>query len=242
MNKFLITFLVSCSLCAGAQEKIQTDRPDQSDGSSVVSKGKFQIESGFIYSKIHDSAASYISSSLLRYGLLKGMELRITAEQGSRRNLYISETVQGFYPLSIGFKSELLQEKTYVPALSLVGYFQLPFTNRGEEYYWSPAVFLIAEKKIEHIDLNVNVGPKQAAFSSEWSVQFSGDVKYEIDKHVNVFGEYFAQYDSHRPQHNVDVGVQVFVSKSVELHLSGGSSIHYTPQNAFLSLGGGVVF
>ncbi|WP_336518516.1 transporter [Pollutibacter soli] len=234
------SFLVSH---ISAQEKIQTDRPDQSDGASVISNGKFQLESSIIYARIKDSAGSYISSTLLRYGLFKGFELRATAEQGKNRDLYISETVQGFYPLTIGFKSELLQEKKYTPAISLVGYLQLPFTNHNSKgYYWSPALFLIAEKKIDHLMIDVNVGPKQAAFSNEWSVQFSGDLKYEAGEHLNVFGEYFAQCDSHQPQHNVDFGVQLLVTKSVELHVAAGSSIHYRPHNYFLSIGGGVAF
>ena len=58
-------------------EPINTDRPDQNEGTYVLPKGTFQIEGGLQYSE-----GEFAPSLMLRYGLLKGTEIRLDTDFG----------------------------------------------------------------------------------------------------------------------------------------------------------------
>ncbi len=70
-----ILLLSSCSL--NAQNMINTDRPDQSDGTHIVEKQYFQIESGVQFSKSNETSNSFDNITLIRYGITKKFEARL---------------------------------------------------------------------------------------------------------------------------------------------------------------------
>jgi len=221
-----------------AQEKpIETDRPDQSDGASIVEKNKFQFETSFYFNHFKAESPAYVSSSLLRYGIFKNIEFRVLVEQGVNRDVFISETTQGQYPLAISSKISLIKDAARFPDISLVGYLQLPFTNAPEKSQWSPAFFLIVEKEWKFITLTLNGGPKEQAFEHEWVFQASGDVRCKVTPRCNLFGEYFAEYGHDQPMHNVDAGVVYYINPHFSVQLSAGSTIFYTASNFFVNTG-----
>jgi hypothetical protein len=79
-------FLFITIICLNAKSQDQpseliTDRPDQTESSAVIPIKSLQIETGFVRA-IDDSEESRhqqfaYNSTLLRYGLLKNMELRL---------------------------------------------------------------------------------------------------------------------------------------------------------------------
>src|SRR5690606_11110122 len=58
-----------------------TDRPDETEAPYLVSKGYFQIETGTFYRKYENSSIKLeelgYNTTLLRYGLLENLELRL---------------------------------------------------------------------------------------------------------------------------------------------------------------------
>jgi hypothetical protein len=218
-------------------QQMNTDRPDQSDGATVMDKHKVQLESSVYYTTVDINQHVMISSSLLRFGLLKHIELRLLAEQGYHRNIFMEETAQSQYPFALSAKVSIMKAHGDWPAIAIAGYLQLPFTNGSEIHQWSPAVLLILEKKWSPLTLTINAGPKQEAFQPDWEFQATGDLKYELDSKWQVFAEYFAQYSHASPFHNVDGGFLFNVSKSWMLYASMGSSIKHHPSNYFFNMG-----
>jgi hypothetical protein len=238
MNRNALLLLLFALLMGRARaQKINTDRPDQSDGASVVKENTIQLESSLYYTVVEKNKHAFISSSLLRYGLVKNFELRLLAEQGHHRNLFMDETAQSQYPLAIGAKLGLVEQTDVRPAVSLVGYLQLPFTNGTQPAQWSPAVLLVVEKKWSPLTLTVNAGPKQEAFHPDWEFQATTDLKCEVSKKWQVFGEYFAQYGHALPFHNVDAGFLYQLNKHWMVYGSAGSSIKHHPSNYFFNTG-----
>jgi hypothetical protein len=167
------------------------------------------------------------------------VEARLLVEQGYHRDLYISETAHATSPLAIGAKVSLLKEQKVLPAVSLLGWLQVPVTNfKSETSVWSPALVVIAEKKLSDFTLTVNTGAKEEAFEPVWEWQSTADVKYEVNAKVAVFAEYFGQYEAHEdPLHNIDGGVLYLLNKHMQVHLAGGSSVAHSPSNFFINTG-----
>ena len=149
ISQFFLFLVISISVIESrAQEKpIETDRPDQSDGASIVEKNKFQFETSFYFNHFKAESPAYVSSSLLRYGIFKNIEFRVLVEQGANRDVFISETTQGQYPLAISSKIALIKDAARLPDISVVAYLQLPFTNAPEKSQWSPAFFLTSSER-----------------------------------------------------------------------------------------------
>jgi hypothetical protein len=224
---------------AQAQEKINTDRPDQSDGASVVDPGAFQFETEFYYNHFREGKPALISSSLLRYGVFKHVEARLLVEQGQERNRFIAETTQGMYPLAISAKVSLLKDREVLPDISVIGYLHIPVTNgKSEKGYWSPLFTLVLEKEFDKVTATANISVKQEAFESKWMYQGSGELKYEVSDKLSLFGEYFAQFDPHdSPLHNLDGGVLYYISPRCMVHLVYGHTIFAAERNGFINTG-----
>lgn len=115
-------------------EPIGTDRPDLTDSDSVVGKGVFQLESGFLaeYSRIsggHDH--SLFTPLLLRWGVAEKWEVRLATDGFSQDRTSVSgghTLAQGYSPFSLGFKYHFQDgvAGTSKPGLGLIGDFPIP--------------------------------------------------------------------------------------------------------------------
>ena len=97
-----------------------TDRPDQTESSSTIPLRHLQIESGFIFEKVSpEETNTYYNATLLRFGLLKGFEIRVGMDYAQNKiNDSISDewiTTSGFSPLSVGGKIQVTHEKGWIP-------------------------------------------------------------------------------------------------------------------------------
>src|SRR6266513_2829550 len=101
---FLFSFL-TISPILSAQEKIVTDRPDQTESTVLAPPHYFQAEFGFgkeNFNLVHPTA-------LFKYGLSKRFELRLETNYVSAYEHLIpqSRTITGFEPIRIGFRTAL---------------------------------------------------------------------------------------------------------------------------------------
>jgi hypothetical protein len=111
-----------------------TDRPDQTESSITVPVKQLQIESGFMFETDEFKGFRYdafaYNSTLLRYGLVNGFELRLGIEYMSIAEEFKSKnyekTLTGFTPLTVGMKVFLFEEKGLRPEASLLGHISIP--------------------------------------------------------------------------------------------------------------------
>jgi hypothetical protein len=238
LSILLVTCVAGLSTVS-AQDKINTDRPDQTDGAAVIEQKSLQFETEFYYNRFSSGKTALISSSLLRYGLFKNVEARLLVEQGQERDLFIAETTQGQYPLALSTKIVLLKDKPAMPDISFVSYLHLPLTSKKGNYgYWSPLFTLVVEKQFDKLTAAANGSFKQEAFEKEWIWQTSADLKYELSDHLTVFGEYFAQFaPGEAPLHNADGGVLYYLSSDWLVHLAFGHTLFTEESNYFGNAG-----
>ena len=102
--------LIGLNVFGQELELINTDRPDQSEGTYVLPERVFQIESGLTYSK-----GNLVPNVMLRYGLGKSTEIRIETDFG--KDIWSTE----FNDFTISMKHRLLKTEKFT--LIGVGYF-----------------------------------------------------------------------------------------------------------------------
>ena len=235
----LVNVILFLTLTGRSQEKINTDRPDQSDGASVVSRGKVQLETELYYNSFWEGKPALISSTLLRFGIVNNIELRLLTEQGQERDRFIAETTQGLYPLAVSAKVAIVKDLRMLPDISLVGYLHCPVTSGKENgRYWSPIITLVLEKEFDRFTFTTNASIKQEAFEKKWIWQGGGEIKMELSDHFSAFAEYFAQYDKQEaPLHNVDSGILWYIQPKWMVHVAAGTNIFTSERNYFINTG-----
>lgn len=106
---FLAVFLVSFSATAHAQTAdqavISTDRPSVANSSTVVPKGYFQIENGFLLTRTQGDTIVDIPETSMRFGLLDRTELRFSVPDYFQT--LSGPSVSGFGDAAIGVKQQL---------------------------------------------------------------------------------------------------------------------------------------
>jgi hypothetical protein len=84
MKQLVLAFIFwIISMSARAQEaleKVETDRPDQTESPSIVPKGWLQFETDLSREQYSDDVLYTLPTLLSRYGLLKKLELRLITE------------------------------------------------------------------------------------------------------------------------------------------------------------------
>ena len=110
-----LSLLVLCLCISGIsqaqKEKINTDRPDQSDGVYTVPKGALQLENGLMIAD-----REFENNLLLRYGVGHTTELRLLVDAGKEQNN------KGVKPITFSVKQRIAQQRNILPAISFSGY------------------------------------------------------------------------------------------------------------------------
>ncbi|MFO0944418.1 MAG: transporter [Planctomycetota bacterium] len=116
----------------GLEDEIVTDRPDFTEASSTVGRGRWQIESGYTY--IRDTAAGVntrihsLPEALLRVGVREWLELRMAQNYVDHEQLSALAPLTGKGPedLYIGAKLGLTEQSGVLPEMALVPQATLP--------------------------------------------------------------------------------------------------------------------
>src|SRR5690606_26159678 len=117
MRKIIFIFLLTIYSNLKAQESIQTDRPDQTESTSITPTNFLQIETGLFFEKNSDQSTNYSHPTVLwKYGINENFELRMVTEFNSEN--FENKKMIGIAPLTFGFKAKLLKENKIIPNIS----------------------------------------------------------------------------------------------------------------------------
>lgn len=248
---FSFVWLLSLGNALAQEDQMVTDRPDQTESAYVVPQGRFQLESGFVYYKMgSDFDAFDYNTSLLRYGLTKGVELRLGVGYiGYRIDDYWDEfNVDGFAPIVLGAKVLLTEEQNGLPRIALLGSFALP--NTGAEEFQLDNLGVDIRTTMEYtltakVSLGANLGVMWSGYSinEDPSVIYSAVIGYAVNDKMGLFGELFGSLQSDSDDfHSLDMGLTYKVTDTFQLDASTGFGLSdFAPDN-FVSFGFSVLF
>lgn len=130
MKKSIIFSLLMLFCASVSTQTIVTDRPDQTESSSTIPKGSFQIETGVLFGSSKNEGLSerqiLAPSTLFRYGLTKGIEIRVVNQFESIKNKVTSEKKNGISDLEIGTKFQILHREDVNTEIAFLSHLILP--------------------------------------------------------------------------------------------------------------------
>ncbi|WP_196895910.1 transporter [Aureivirga marina] len=255
MKKLVAVVALSFStFFATAQEQgkpeLITDRPDQTESPSVVPVGALQWETGFQYEKLSNDFSEIknttFNTSLLRYGLLDNLELRliwnVVESEFTPKSAGISGNSiksSGFAPMGIGFKVAIADEKGWRPKIGFLSHVYVPFTASKELKPEGSA--MDTRLSFEHtlsdkFSLGYNVGTNWAA-GEDLGYAYTAALGYGITNRLSIFAEvYGVLIENGHPDHLFDAGFTYLITDVFQWDLSGGTGIN-SDQDFFISTG-----
>ncbi len=129
---FIILLLGGFAVNLTAQSII-TDRPDQTESSSTVPHKSFQIEAGILFGDLNNEAQRLylLPTTLFRYGLTRGIELRLGENLVNYKSESTSETRFGFSDLEFGAKFQILKREEKNTEIAFLSHAVFPTGSDG---------------------------------------------------------------------------------------------------------------
>ncbi|MDX2431222.1 MAG: transporter [Bacteroides sp.] len=127
----LLLILIGFGLESSAQ--IITDRPDQTESSSTVPKKSFQLEAGVLFGDLNNDAQRLylLPTTLFRYGLTRGIELRLGENLVNYKSESTSEARFGLSDLELGAKFQILKREDINTEIAFLSHVILPTGSEG---------------------------------------------------------------------------------------------------------------
>ena len=251
MKTLLTILFIMNAFFIKAQDTIPemvTDRPDQTESSSVVPFKYLQIETGFVFegnnSNTLKERSFNFNTTLLRYGLLKRMELRLGLAYLSVQDNVNTDSVKtskGLAPLYLGFKIPVTEENGLVPEIAFLGGLILPFAA-AEEFkapHAAPVMrFVFSHTLNEKLSLGYNLGAEWYGETAIPNYYYSLTLGYSITPKIGTFIESFGLIpEDGNSSHLLDAGFTFLVLDNLQPDISGGFGLNEPATDGFISFG-----
>lgn len=235
---FLLLFLFPGIVKA---QTIITDRPDQTESSTIVEAGSLQIESGFLLAYAEESELSIrkIQSPtvLFRIGITKWIELRVLSQYESFKNLKNNSEVRGISDLEIGAKVQLYKRENRKFEMAFLSHLRIPSGSNGLTINTFGTInkFAFSHTFDSRFGLAYNVGYNYFGYGigiATYSIAISYQVSHKAAIYVEPYGDVI-EFDSHFA--NIDAGFTYLLKDNMQLDYSFGVGINYTMN--YMSIG-----
>jgi hypothetical protein len=252
MKNLLLILSIILSLTVSAQEDIKeliTDRPDQTESSSVVPTGMLQIESGFLMEydeigSISEQTLTY-NSTLLRYGLFNNFELRAGLEYAKYRKSFGSDvedfTGSGMTPFYAGFKIKFLEEDGWIPEAAFLGGISMPFTADKlfkTSFTSSDLRFSFGHTLTDKVSLGYNLGMQWDGETGIPGYYYSFALGRAITDKLSMYIEAFGLItEKNEAEHLADAGFTFLLAPNLQLDISGGIGLNEEASDSYFGFG-----
>lgn len=230
MTKFRSTLLIIFFLSYTVfSQEIVTDRPDQTESAITIGDNNFQIENGILYQKGNNSIIFNGPSTLLRYGILNGIELRFVSQYESNKveleggNMNYS----GFSDIEFGAKIQILKSTTLNSEIAFLSHIVLP---TAKSTITTNNLGVVNKLAISHafsdkIGLGYNIGYDfvEKEHSLTYSMALGIAVSNVIGFYIEPYGTWFEQ---NKYESNFDAGFTFLVSRNFQLDISYGCGLN----------------
>jgi Putative MetA-pathway of phenol degradation len=228
---FIVLFIVNVSIEA---QTIVTDRPDQTESSSTVPKGSFQIETGILIGSSKDNGIFerqlLAPSTLLRYGITTGIEIRFVNQYESVKNKTTSIKVNGISDLEIGTKIQLLKKENQNTEIAFLSHLIIPTGSKSltKDRLGSINKFSISHTVNENFGVGYNFGYNYFGVGKgdfTYSLAFGFSITDKIGFYVEPYGN-IIEFKNHVA--NFDSGFTYLIKNNFQLDASFGTGINHT--------------
>lgn len=255
MKRYLFIALFVCTLIAvkaqTEQTDIITDRPDVTESSICVPHKTLQIETGVAYefddTKSEKVKTNTYNSTLLRYGIIEGFELRFGFEY--TRIDFENKTDQtkyrqkGMSPIFIGIKADICEQNGLRPEMALLSHLTMPRTGAEDfqsDYLTTDAILSIGWELNSRASLGANIGANWGDYSDKpkptgyYSVALGIGLTDKAGFYVEHVGNFARDEDLIS---SLDGGFTFLVSPTFQFDIFGGFGINDIAPDYFVGAG-----
>jgi hypothetical protein len=217
---FLFLFALK-SFCQN-NEYINSDRPDQSEATYILTKNALQLENGaFVQNRI------WMNNLMVRFGLSKKTEIRFVAD--------IETAIFTNSVIGLSFKHKLFEQKNIIPEVTIVGYYRNLIKNKIEFHNQENYALILAFQNTLSDKFTIGYNFGSTALGQSYITTFF--TNFMLSKKISLYAEYFSfVYKNNSPSYNFDVVVFYVLNPSLQLDLAYGQTIDKIPNN-YLSFG-----
>jgi hypothetical protein len=251
LTTLLSSFLFIATTLTAQEEKIDTDRPDQTESASIVPAGFLQFEWGINYqtNKINGiKTREFVHpTGLYKYGLTKNFELRVIVEPSTSTIYAFDKTSQTtIAPVLIGFKTSVTEQKGIIPKTSFLAHISVPPLASRSFQKTQPAPmfrFSMQHGLSQKFSLGYNLGMEWdgqsplPAYIYTLSPGFAFAEKWAA--YIEVFG--FVRKND-LPEHSIDGGCYFYPNNNMKFDVSAGFGISKAAPDFYVALGYSVRF
>ncbi|MBL0202021.1 MAG: transporter [Chitinophagaceae bacterium] len=251
IKNIAITILfITCTNFSLAQvEKIDTDRPDQTESAVLVPKKWVQFEMGFSVQTTNALENEFQHPTLLsKYGISKRIELRLITTVQTNTYFHVTDKVKetGLSPVEVGAKIALWEENKLLPKTSLIFHVGIPKLASGyfQVDHLAPNFrFTMQHSLTKKIGLGYNVGAEWDGVSKEatWIYTFAPGINLSKKwyGYIEAFG-FISKKNN--PEHSLDGGIAYYINPDFKIDLSSGFGISKAAPDWYIAVGGSFRF
>jgi len=239
---------------SGGPEPINPDRPDFTNGPSLVIPHHLQLETGYTYTRTGSEKAQSLGEILLRYALDDRWEARVGLnsydwiDSGVPGEKRISGVEDPFVEVKIRLNDADAKNRPHgVPALGLLVQTTVPVGSRAlTSDVWQPTTTLALHWDLPADgSLEGNVGYSRAADGDRRFDQLfaSASAGFQINEKLGGFLEsYLFSKESAdgSSTHYADVGLSYLISKDLAVDVRVGKGLDEPHPNWFTGLGASI--
>ena len=221
-----LLLLISQSIFSQYEIQINTDRPDQGDGTAIVDKYSFQIENG-----INADTFQLYNNTLLRFGIGAGNEIRMVINAGKAGNEH------GLFPLGFSMKQCITKQKNLLPSITLSAYYFFgqaaakQLRNNSNEFLF----LLIFQNEInDKWGININLGTPDFNKTLQYTTSISCEIGERITLYSEIFGKIIHNY---RGGLNIDAGILYFIKYNLQIDIAAGIPLIEKQQAPYITTG-----
>ena len=234
------SFLVFTVIGVNAQDQdtdavggMVTDRPDATESPSVVPKGYLQVETGGFYESFEENNTTLertvYNTSLLRYGVLENLELRVGWNFEDQKITGQENSVSGLSPLLFGLKLAIAEEKNGWPEVGFIGHLFLPFTASTDfkpETTGADFRFSVSHTLSENTNLSYNFGAQWGADSPEIAYIYTIAYGIGLSDKIGFYAELYGDLpENSSANHFWDTGFTWLMQPNIQFDATVGTSI-----------------
>jgi hypothetical protein len=236
---------------SGLEDPIVADRPDFTEGTSILDTGHFQLEGGYTFTRLGEEESHTFGELLLRYGFSQRIELRLEAGSYDRIETDgAGERISGFEDPGIGLKLRLTDAATWIPGQPAVAVVAGTSVPVGDEELtsdaWEPSAVLAFDWELfDLIGLGANLGA--AALDGEdgrfTQVYWSASGGYGLTERLSGYLEYYgiSEDEEGGPSlHYLDAGLTYLIHNDLQVDIRVGRGLNGEDPDDYIGVGAAV--
>jgi len=221
-------------------EPISTDRPAVAESSTVVPKGSFQAENGFLITNDQGQSTLDGPETSLRFGLATNTELRLSVPDYYHDAITATGIASGFGDLAVGIKQQLGPADGF--DVSIIAFLSVPTGAAAiSSHGYDPGLQLPWSRKLS---TNWTAAGQLALY---WPTEIdgrnvTGQSTFLLDRQItnpmDAFVEYAGEFSERGgPQHLLHFGVAYKMTPQNQLDVHYGIGLSSATVNHFIGLG-----